>query len=58
LSEQTGDLYYIPYKPSKIKVFDAKLRVLRTSALRVLVKNSKIEIIDNFYVEKVSFCCF
>jgi hypothetical protein len=26
--------------------------------LRALVKDSKLEIIDKFYVEKVPFCCF
>jgi len=32
-----------------------KIRVLLTSVLKKLVKDSKIETIDNFYVEKFTF---
>lgn len=39
-------------------VYAFSFGVLLTSALRVLVNDSKLEMIDEFYVEKVTFLLF
>jgi len=43
---------------TKLLTHDFKIKVFLTSTLKILVKDSKIEIIAKFYVKKITFSSF